>query len=112
MDLNDDLAKNQRFLREIEQAIRLSNNEVIHNRIPPITSERMLTFAVAVAKMRAQYIEAAFKFADANLSDAPDGTTEIDELGELRGRFEEGRDAFIALQRAIELGYVDVESDT
>jgi 16S rRNA G527 N7-methylase RsmG len=53
MDLNDDLAKNQRFLREIEQAIRLSNNEVIHNRIPPITSERMLTFAVAVAKMRA-----------------------------------------------------------
>ena len=56
MDLNDDLAKNQRFLREIEQAIRLSNNEVIHNRIPPITSERMLTVAVAVAKMRAQYI--------------------------------------------------------
>jgi hypothetical protein len=33
-------------------------------------------------------------------------------LGELRGRFEEARDAFIALQRAIELGYVDVESDT
>lgn len=112
MDLNDDLAKHQRFLREIEQGIRLSNNEVIHKRIPPITSERMLTFAVAVAKIRAQYIEAAFKFADANLSDAPEGTAEIDELRELRGRFEEARDAFIALQRAIELGYVDVESDT
>ncbi len=110
MDLNEDLAKHQRFLREIEQGIRMSNNEIIHKRIPPITSERMLTFAVCVAKMRAQYIEAAFKFADANLAEAPEGAAEVEELRMLRGRFEEARDAMIALQRAIELGYVDVDS--
>ena len=70
----------------------------------------MLSFAIAVAKVRAQYIEAAFKFADgAEGTEGTEGADEIDELRLLRGRFEEARDAFIALQRAIELGYVAVE---
>lgn len=109
MDLDKDLAKNQRFLRETEQAIRLTNNEVIHKLIEPISSERIQTFAIAVAKLRAQYIEAAFKFADAHHPDGAEGVAEIDELGLRRRRFEEARDAFIALQRAIELGYMAVE---
>ncbi len=109
MDMDEKLTKNQRFLRETEQAIRLTNNEVIHKQIPPITSERMLTFSVAVAKLRAQYIEAAFTFADAKHADGVAGAVDIDELGLCRRRFEEARDAFIALQRAIELGYMAVE---
>ena len=103
------LAKNQRFLRETEQAIRITNNEVIHKQVPPITSERMLTFSVAVAKLRAQYIGAAFAFADAKHDDEAAAAADIDELGSCRRRFEEARDAFIALQRAIELGYMAVE---
>ena len=43
----------RRFLLEIEQAIRLSNREVIHERIPAISSDNILPFAVAVAKTRA-----------------------------------------------------------
>jgi len=109
MDKDDELAKNQRFLRETEQAIRLTNNEVIHQRVEPITSERMLSFSVAVAKLRAEYIDAAFKFADAKHPDGAAGAEEIDALGLHRRRFEEARDAFIALQRAIELGYMAVE---
>ena len=109
MEMDEKLAKNQRFLRETEQAIRLTNNEVIHKQIPPITSERMLTFSVAVAKLRAQYIEAAFTFADAKHADGVAGAADIDELGLCRRRFEEARDAIIALQRAIELGYMAVE---
>ncbi len=109
MDMEEVLAKNQRFLRETEQAIRITNNEVIHKQVPPITSERMLTFSEAVAKLRAQYIEAAFTFADAKHADGAEGAADIDELGLCRRRFEEARDAFIALQRAIELGYVAIE---
>jgi hypothetical protein len=109
MDFDEDLAKNQRFLRETEQAIRISNNEVIHKEIAPISSERIQTFAIAVAKLRAQYIDAAFKFADAHHPEGAEGIAEIEELGLCRRRFEEARDAFIALQRAIELGYMAVE---
>lgn len=109
MAMDDELARNQRFLRETEQAIRLTNNEVIHKQVPPITSERMLTFSVAIAKLRAQYIESAFTFADANHNEEGDDAEEIKELELRRRRFEEARDAFIALQRAIELGYMAVE---
>ncbi len=109
MDMDEVLAKNQRFLRETEQAIRITNNEVIHKQVPPITSERMLTFSEAVAKLRAQYIEAAFTFAEAKHAGGAEGAADIDELGLCRRRFEEARDAFIALQRAIEFGYVAVE---
>ncbi len=107
--MEEDLAKNKHFLMEIEQGIRLSNNEVIHQKISPITSERMLSFAVAVAKLRAEYIETAFKFADAKHADGGESDAGIDELRLCRSRFEETRDAFIALQRAIELGYMAVE---
>ncbi len=109
MDIDEILVENQRFLRETEQAIRITNNEVIHKQVPPITSERMLSFSVAVAKLRAQYIEAAFTFADAKHADGAEGAADIDELGLCRRRFEEARNAFIALQRAIELGYMAVE---
>ena len=105
----ENIEKNQRFLRETEQAIRVANNEIIHKEVPPITSERMLSFAVAVAKLRAAYISAAFRFADSKHADGPEGIAEIDELNLQRSRFEVARDAFIALQRAIELGYMDVE---
>ena len=109
MDMDEKLVKNQRFLRETEHAIRITNIEVVHKQLPPITSERMLTFSVAVEKLRAQYIEAAFTFADAKHADGAEGAADIDELSLCRRRFEEARDAFIALQRAIELRYVAVE---
>ncbi len=107
--MEEDIAKNKHFLMEIEQGIRLSNNEVIHQQIPPITSERMLSFAVAVAKLRAEYIKTAFNFTDTKHADGAEGDADIDELRLRRTRFEEARDAFIALQRAIELGFMVVE---
>ncbi len=109
MNIDDELAKNQRFLREVEQIIRLSNNEIIHKRVPPINSERMVSFSVVVAKLRAQYVEAAFNFADMKDIEGEEETVEFDRLSSCRKKFEEARDAFIALQRAIELGYMTVE---
>jgi hypothetical protein len=107
--MSSDQGVNRRFLMEVEQGIRLANNEIIHKVIPPVTSDRMLTFAVAVGQLRAQYISAAFKFADAKTTDGKKTTAEIDELSLCRRQFEEARDAYSALQRAIELGYVAIE---
>ncbi len=104
--MDDELARNQRFLRETEQTIRQNNNRIIHQRIPPVTRERVESFSSTVAELRAEYIEAAFTFADGDKSEAA-----VDELAKRRRRFEEARDAFIALQRAIELGYMAVQPD-
>lgn len=103
------LAKNRRFLAEIEQAIPITNNEIIHAQVPRINAERMISFATAIATLRAKYIQAAFNFADVKLADGEESTSEIDALNVYRSQFETVREAFIALQRAIELGYVVVE---
>ncbi len=105
--MNNDQETNRRFLLEVEQGIRAANNEVIHDKIPPVDSERMLTFAISVAKLRLAYIEAAFNFADAQHDDSENEVNQINQLKLHRQRFEESRDAFIALQRAIELGYIE-----
>ncbi len=67
----------------------------------------MLSFADAVAKLRADYIQEAFVFADMEQADG-DEVADIENLDNCRRRFEVARDAFIALQRAIELGYAKV----
>ncbi len=110
--MDDELDVNRRFLLEVEQGIRISNNEVIHSKIPPVNAERMLSFAVSVSKLRLSYIEAAFAFADGTYADGEEGVQEVKELKLHRQRFEEARDAFIALQRAIELGYISTRSNT
>jgi hypothetical protein len=81
----------------------------MHQLVAPVTTERMLSFSVAVSKLRAEYIKAAFKFADAKHLTGAEGHAEIDELSLCRKRFEEARDAFIALERSIELGYISVK---
>jgi len=105
--MTDDLARQQRFLLEIEQGIRLANREVLHNKIPPINSESVLSFAVAVAKVRAEYLEAAFSFTEKQKSE-PITETEINELQKYRTIYEEARAAFDALKHAIEVGYIDL----
>ena len=100
---------NIRFMKEIEQSVRLANREVIHSNVPPITQDRMLSFALAVAKLRSKYIEAAFEFADNSQGDGSEKASSLNELERYKHEFEVARDAYIALQRAIELEYIDTE---
>ena len=93
MAIDDELTKNTRFLKELEHNIRVTNNRVIHQKEEP--------------NLRAEYVQEAFVFADMEQGDGS-GAADIDKLDTCRRRFEVARDAFIALQRAIELGYVTV----
>ncbi len=100
----------KRFLMALEQKITLANQEVIHQHLPSLNPERILPFAISVARLRARYLEAAFKFSEKEhgqaLSDA-----EITELRHFREMYEEAREAFAALTHAIERGYVDVDDE-
>ncbi len=100
--------KGKRFLMELENTISAANREVIHTLIPAMTQERILPFAISVARLRARYLEAAFKFSEKEHGEALTDV-EIDELHRHREMYEEAREAFSALTHAIERGYIDLE---
>ncbi len=102
------LIEQQRFLGEIEQGIRYVNREVIHKHIPSINKDIILSFAVSVGRLRARYLESAFKLGVNDQGETPDPSA-INELKNRKEMFEEARLAFEALREAIEKGYVDVE---
>jgi len=108
---NDDyrqLMEQKRFLGEIEQGIRQANRQIIHQRIPSLNKDAIMAFALAIGRLRARYLEAAFHLGVADDGDPPN-RAEIHELKTRREMFEEARHAFEALREAIEKGYVDVE---
>jgi hypothetical protein len=105
MPKDDRIKKRQRLLLEIEQAIKLANREVIHKRIPPVTTEGVMPFAILVAKLRARYLEAGYKLAEKEHGKTPDDA-EVALLRKKQEAYEAARDAFDALTTAIERGYV------
>lgn len=103
-----ELLSEKRFLSEIEQDIRAANTRIIHERIPTLSRETIHSFAVAVGRLRARYLEAAFKLGVNEQGDPP-ADSAVKELRLRREMFEEARAAFEALRDAILKGYVDVE---
>lgn len=98
----------KRFLNEIEQGIRIANREIIHAHIPALEKDTVLSFAVAIARLRARYLEAAFRAAGADKGEPLD-QSQVTQLRNHREAYEEAKLAFEALRYAIEQGYVDVE---
>jgi hypothetical protein len=92
----------QKFLQDVEHAIRDINRTVIHAKIPHLNRETFVALASLVARLRADYLHAALHMANGG------GTDALDDLARRRVAFEEARAAFAALERAIERGYVDI----
>lgn len=103
-----ELLKHKHFLGEVEQGVRFANNELIHQKIPMLGKETILAFAVAVGRLRASYLEAAFKLGLDQKGEMPQDEI-VKELKRRRESYEEARMAFEALREAIEKGYVDVD---
>lgn len=102
------LQTQKRFLGEIEQGVRLANRELIHKKIPGLNKDAILTYAIAVGRLRASYLEMAVNMSVGEHGDPPDQSY-IEELGTKRHMFEEAKIGFEALRDAIEKGYIDVE---
>ena len=103
-----DLVAQRRFLDEVENGIRMVNREILHEKVPDVTQDRFLKFAVMVSRLRASYLAAAFELVDSG-AHIPDNAI-FDDLKSKREKYDEAVQAFDALRRAIERGYVDVSS--
>ena len=101
-----DLVAHRRFLDELEHGIRMVNREIIHEKIPEITKDYFLKMAVMTSRERAEYLGAAFELVET--SSLVPSEEVVAELRAKRERYEEAVEAFEALKRAIERGYVDV----
>lgn len=95
----------QAFLNDLDLGIRAANQEIIHGRIPDLDLKKAFVFATMVARLRADYLEAAFKHCTVSTHPAPE---DIEDLRTKRLSYEEARDAFQALRHAIESGYIDI----
>ncbi|MEO3428436.1 hypothetical protein AAFN88_06225 [Pelagibius sp. CAU 1746] len=93
------------FMNELDLGIRTANQEIIHARIPDLDREKAFVFATLVARLRADYLDAAFKLCSQGGQPDPQ---DIEALRNKRRTYEEARDAFTALRHAIEVGYIDV----
>lgn len=58
---SDDLREHQQFSMKIEQAVRMTNRQVLHPIVDPLTEDKVLSVALGVAKRRAAYIGATLK---------------------------------------------------
>lgn len=101
------LMHQKRFLNEIEQGIRVANREIIHAHIKDLNKDTVLSFAVAIARLRARYLDAAFRAASTDKGQPLD-QSQVTQLRTHREAYDEAKKAFEALRYAIEQGYVDV----
>ncbi|MEE4296075.1 MAG: hypothetical protein V2J20_05600 [Wenzhouxiangella sp.] len=102
------LRRHRQFVLELEREIGPINRALVHEDTPRLTEQYCLELATLVARSRAAYLQLALELGSTH----PDGLptdAKIIELRDARRRFEELRDAFGALSRAIECGYVDIE---
>lgn len=97
------LKRQRKFIEEIERSIRVANREILQDRIPELNQQSFVRMADYVAGLRANYLQGAL---------SPDRETDAASwaarLRQHRQTYEEACNAFDALQRAIECGYVDI----
>ena len=102
------LRRHRQFVLELEREIGQLNRSVVHQRMPHLDREKCLALAAAVAAARADYLGLALGLSDGDaLSEMSEN--QINQMAKARRHFEELRDAFTALERAIECGYVDID---
>ena len=97
----------KRFLLESEQLIRDENRKIIHERIPKLTKDSILALAITVARLRAKYLESAFRLSALDQNEPVDEHS-FNELRRYRELYEELHSAYEAIQSAIEHGYLDI----
>ncbi len=105
------LRAEQIFFEELEQGVRSANREIIGARIPELNKDTIHGLAVMVGRLRASYLELAFKMCAAGNGTEPDASF-VEGLRARRQMFEEARDAYEALRRAVERGYIDIPEVT
>lgn len=97
------------FPAQVEAIVRAANQAVIHERLPSLDGDAVMRLAVAVARLRTRYLEAALGLI-AHADGVPPDHADIGSVTRARVMYEEAMHAFDALTRAVERGYVTVGS--
>lgn len=100
-------ARNRKFIKMLEEAIRQSNHEVIDPMLPPLTVQSILPISIMVAKLRGRYIAETFRLVENRKDGYPD-KDQIAKLREFREAYEEALAASRALEQAITRGYLEL----
>lgn len=106
----EDLRRQQQFMRRAEMVISQANREIIGPLIPDITEETVVNFARAVAHLRGRYLQAAFRISQVTDGEAP-SDKDVSNLQRYRAIYEEAKHAYEELAHALERGYIHI-SDT
>ncbi len=111
MELDEEqamLRRQRRFLEEVERDIRRVNRDTIHAVLAPLGRQRFIDLARVVARRRVEYLRLAIELSECG-DDAQEAGSVLVRMPTARRNYVEAREAFAALERAIERGYVDVE---
>jgi hypothetical protein len=95
-----------RLLDRVELAVREANRAVLHEKVPELSEAAFMRLAVAVARLRGDYLAAALALGHDGRGHATDA--EIARLAHARAAYDQGVAAFEALERAISRGYIDI----
>ena len=68
------LRAEQIFFEELEQGVRTANREIIGARIPELNKDTIRELAMMVGRLRASYLELAFKMCAAGNGTEPDAS--------------------------------------
>lgn len=101
------LRKQRQFLQQVEFELRQTNREIIHRRIPELNRESFMRFASFVAELRSDYLQVAIELSRC-APHSDEAVALLTQLHQRRIAYEESREAFAALERTIEQGYVDI----
>jgi hypothetical protein len=94
-----------KFTEGLEVAVFEANREIIARKLGVVRRDSFLRLAVKVADTRADYLRVALDIA---ASDGPPRAADVERLRALRTTYEEMVDAFEAMERVIERGYVSL----
>jgi hypothetical protein len=91
------------LLEQIDYTAYVSNREVLGRILGPVSADAFQKLAVAVAAARAEWTAQALALAT---TPAPDNPDPIRRLAAARQAFEELAEAYEALRRMVERGYI------
>lgn len=108
MTSDDKELKNRRLHHELEQAIGAINAEVIGAATGGITKQAFVDTARLVATLRAQYLQTLLTLSRESHDHAIEPQAVL-ELRRLREAYTEVMEGFVALEHALQRGYLRME---
>lgn len=102
------LRRQRHFLEELERDIWTANRQIINDEIPALSRQCFMALGRLVACKRAAYLQKSIELTRLE-PDSPEAAAVFAALPALRIAYSEARDAFAALERAIQRGYIDID---